>query len=112
MTSEKITSQKGKKSVSEVIASFVACPRCSYFLSSYRLLHEDFDSAVKESAAGWLLLSWDGAVNLLVQKSFGCHIYMELDSFQGICRECQRPYSYQKIDPDTDKTSFRVKIVP
>ena len=37
---------------------------------------------------------------------------MDLDAFQGICRECQRPYSYKKIDPETDKTSFKIKIVP
>ena len=99
-------------SISEVTASFVACPRCSYFLSSYRLLHEDFDSAVENSAEGWLLLSYDRDVSILVQKSFGSHVYMDLDAFQGICRECQRPYSYQKIDPETEKTSFKIKIVP
>ena len=112
MTPIKTSSQKGKKSVNEVIAAFVACPRCSYFFISYRLLHEDFDSAVSESVEGWLLLSWDRDVNLLVQKSFGSPLYMDLDSYQGICRECQRPFSYKKIDPDTDKTSFKVKIVP
>jgi len=112
MTPAKRTSQKEKMDVGEAAASFVACPRCSYFLSGYLLLHEDFDSAVNESTDGWLLLSWNRSVHLLVQKSFGSHIYMNLDSFQGICLECQRPYSYQKVEPETEMTSFKVKIVP
>ena len=104
--------QKDKMSKSEVVFSFVACPRCSYFLSSYRLLHDDFDSAVNESAAGWLNLHWDHGVRLLVQKSFGSHNNMELETFEGICPECRRPYAYQKLDPEIDATSFKVKIVP
>ncbi|GMQ78489.1 MAG: hypothetical protein BMS9Abin02_1004 [Anaerolineae bacterium] len=112
MTPAKSSRQQQKMSKSEVIASFVACPRCSYFLTGYRLISDDFDSAVDESAAGWLSLSWDHEIHLLVQKSYGSHIDMELDTFQGICPECQRPYSYKSLDPEVDKSTFKVKIVP
>jgi hypothetical protein len=99
-------------SKNEVIASFVACPRCSYFLIGYRLISDDFDSAVDESAAGWLSLSWDHEIHLLVLKSYGSRIDIELDTFQGICPECQRPYSYKRLDLEADKSAFKVKIVP
>ena len=112
MTPAKRSRQQNKISKNEVIASFVACPRCSYFLIGYRLLSDDFDSAVDKSAAGWLSLSWNHEIRLLVQKSYGSQIYMDLDTFQGICHECKRPYSYKRLDPEVNKSTFKVKIVP
>jgi hypothetical protein len=112
MTPAKGSREQHKMSKSEVIASFVACPRCSYFLSGYRLISDDFNSAVDKSAAGWLSLTWGHKIHLLVQKSYGSNIYIDLDTFQGICPECQRPYSYKRLDPEVDKSTFKVKIVP
>lgn len=112
MTPAKRTTQNSELTERKAAASFVACPRCSYFLSSYRLLHDDFESAVGTSDTGWLTLTWDHNVRLLIQKSFGSNIYMNLDTFQGLCPECRRPYSYREGEPEKGKREFKVKIVP
>ena len=88
------TKRVRKVTQNEVTASFVACGRCSFFLTGYRLLHSDFEASVKESSDGWLSLSWNRATGDLVLKSYGGQIDLDLYYFEGICPDCKRRYVY------------------
>ena len=78
----------------KVTASFVACGRCSFFLTSYRLIHQDYETAVEESSGGWLNLSWNRKTGDLILKSYGSRIDRDIYRFEGICPECKRRYVY------------------
>jgi hypothetical protein len=94
-----------------VTASYLACPRCSFFLSGYKLIQLDFNEAVETSNDGWLDFSWSHDTRLLVQKTYGNRIDMDTLHYEGVCRECQRVYIFD-MGEDGEDAHFRIEIVP
>jgi hypothetical protein len=102
----------GGWSVDEVSASFVACARCSYYMSAYRLLHNDLHDAVERSQDGWLQLSWNNETRKLVEDSFGYRIDGDTVHFEGICRECRRSFVLDAAEGEDSPASFSIEIIP
>ena len=96
----------------KVTSSFLACPRCSFFLSGYKLVHTDFNPAVESSEDGWLNLTWDHETRRLVQKNYGYRIDKDTIHFEGICRDCQRVFTCRPADTEEDALLFHIEIVP
>lgn len=99
-------------SADEVRASFVACTRCSYYMSSYRLLHDDLYEAAEQSRDGWLQLSWDNGTRKLVEESFGVRIDGDTTHFEGICRECWRSFILDAPEEEESPASFAMEVLP
>jgi hypothetical protein len=119
MTSSGTTSRRkkrskntGAKSPEQVTKSFVVCPRCSFFLSGYKLIHPDFTEAVEQSTDGWLDLTWNHDTRRLIQKTYGSRIDKSTAHFEGICRDCQRVFICGETEEDGENTFFRIEIVP
>ncbi len=95
----------------QVVAHFAACGRCSYFLAGYRVIHggENLETAVDNSKAGWLSLSWNHAMLELISKSFGIEIYADFLQYDGCCPDCGRHFIYQAGDTPKDAAVFRVQ---
>ena len=104
--------RNGGWSAEEVRASFVACARCSFFMSSYRLLHDDLDEAGEQSRDGWLQLSWNQGTRQLVQKAFGFRIDSDTVHFEGICRDCWRSFVLDVPEEEGAQVSFSMEILP
>ncbi len=100
----------------EVVAAFMGCPRCSFFLVGYRLLHDDFERAVEGSQDGWLTLSWDHAVNRLVYKSYGRQLEADAYHLQGSCQFCWRAFIFETAEADdtesADETEAEEQLSP
>jgi hypothetical protein len=96
----------------KVTSSFLACPRCSFFLSGYKLINADFTQAVEKSDDGWLDLSWNHDTRRLIQKTYGCMINEDTIQYEGICRECQRVFTCGQPESAEDSTPFRIELVP
>ena len=93
-----------------VAGAFVACPRCSFFLAGYRLIHDDFAEAVEKSQGNWLDLTWNSATRNLVQKSFGCRIDQDTFHFEGVCKECRRSFVYKASPTERSTEVFRIEV--
>jgi hypothetical protein len=91
---------------------FMACARCSYFLAGYQMIFDDLASAVSESSDNWLLLSWNKSVRLLLLKSFGCPIDVDLLHYAGHCPECQRVFVYELLEEEPPRTTLRIQLRP
>jgi hypothetical protein len=94
-----------------VTASFVACPRCSFFLSGYRLIQTDFNEAVERSSNGWLEFTWNHDTRRLIQKSYGSRIDKDTVRYEGVCPDCQRVFVYGEGE-EAESAYFRIEIVP
>lgn len=95
-----------------MVSHFAACGRCSYFLAGYRVIHgvENLETAVFNSKAGWLILSWNHDMRKLLTKSYGIELYADTYHFDGCCLECGRHYTFQAGDkPEADST-LRVQM--
>ncbi len=92
-------------------ASFVACPRCSFFLTGYKLIQPDFIEAVEHSSDGWLNLTWNHDTRRLIQKTYGNRIDKDTIRFEGVCRDCQRVFVFG-AEEEGESASFRIEIVP
>jgi hypothetical protein len=118
MTQSKTDNPKGGKdrkvnnAPASVTRSFVACPRCSFFLAGYRLIHDDFAEAVSNRQGNWLNLTWNSASRSLVQKSFGWWIGMDATHYEGICQDCRRIFIYSGPTVRKDLETFDVQIKP
>jgi hypothetical protein len=86
------------------VAAFNGCARCSFFLAGYRLLHDDFHTAVDQSEDGWLTFSWDHAVNRLVYKSYGCQLEADAYHYQGSCQFCRRAFIFEAAEEEAPAT--------
>lgn len=86
--------KKAKTDLDTVIADFVACGRCSFFLTGYRVLHgkEKLREEAETSGDEWLVLTWDHDTRQLVQRSYGSRLDIEFYYYDGRCPECQRRY--------------------
>jgi hypothetical protein len=94
------------------ISSFQACPRCSSFVTGYRLIHDDFEDAVSQSDDSWLELSWNHETRRLIIKSYGIRIDDDVVHLEGICKECQRAFVISSPDENSDKNEFRIVTIP
>ncbi|MFZ0547073.1 MAG: hypothetical protein WAM60_16630 [Candidatus Promineifilaceae bacterium] len=109
------SSPKGKRKSKptpqdNVVAAFLSCARCSFFLAGYRLLHDDFEEAVQKSENGWLTLSWDYPVKQLIEKSLGCQIEDDVYYYQGSCKDCSRTFAFQASQQDDQPPTLKVAI--
>lgn len=112
-TSKKTKAKRqGSSQTDQVIRSFAACARCSFFLSGYRVIHDDFDQAVENSDNGWLELTWNNETNYLIHKSFGGRIDQNTYHFEGVCRECLRAHQLEFSDDGTGNPNFKIEIKP
>jgi hypothetical protein len=93
-----------------VVAAFMGCARCSFFLAGYRLIYQDFDEAVEKSEGGHLMLSWNHAVKQLVQKSYGKQIEADAYHLQGSCKECQRAFVFQAGETAERPSTLQIAI--
>lgn len=104
--------QEANKALSSVVRSFVACPRCSFFLVGYRLIHDDFAEAGSNHQDNWLHLTWNSATRSLVQKNFGWWIGVDATHYEGICQDCRRVFIYGGLTDGKNLESFEVQIKP
>jgi len=105
-----LTSQE-KRALNDALIRFTCCGRCSLFLASYRLSHDDsvMQTAVKNIEGGWLALPWGPGMRSLISKSYGCQIDVESYHFESCCPECRSLFVYS--EPDSDETlSLRIKM--
>jgi hypothetical protein len=112
MNSSEKKRQKGGWSPDELRACFVACGRCSFYMSSYRLLHDDLYAAAERSQDGWLQLSWNQGTRSLIQDSYGYRIDGNTAHFEGICRECRRSFVFDAPEEEGAPLSFSMEILP
>lgn len=104
--------QRAKPTIEDVQQAFVACPRCSYFLTGYRLNHDDLDAAIQATDGKWLALSWSQAIHELILKSYGRNINSDHAQFSGVCPDCWRIYIYQAAATRQRIPQLRIKIMP
>jgi hypothetical protein len=95
-----------------VLANFVPCGRCSFFIAGYRVIHglESLQKAAGKAGEQWLALRWDPEVRHLVQKSYGGELDVELFYYDGRCPECQRRFIYEEGDQEGEPDSFRIEL--
>jgi hypothetical protein len=90
--------------ISDAEATFLAlnaCPRCSYFVAGYGLIHDDLETAVSQLDNGWIQLTGDQSTRQLVASSFGVQIDSDAHFYSGCCRECRRLFTFQQsAEPD------------
>jgi hypothetical protein len=98
--------------IDQVVRSFVACGRCSFFLSGYRIIHDDFSQAVENSENGWLELTWNNDTNNLIHKSYGSRISHDTYHYEAVCSECLRAFQFDASDEETGGQRFKIEIKP
>jgi hypothetical protein len=106
------TRKKRAASREAIEQAFVSCPRCSFFLAQYRLLHQDFEKSAANNHGNWLLLTWSDSVAKLLQKSYGIEFDSTIYHYEGTCRECQRNFVFQAATPRRKQPAFRIEIKP
>ena len=110
----KKTRRKGKRATAEydkMVAHFAACGRCSYFLAGYRVLHgvENLETAVSQSPADKLDLSWNFDMRDLLTKSYGITFDIDHLHIEAVCPECGRQYNYSAGD-DKKEDAFHIEM--
>jgi hypothetical protein len=98
--------------IDQVVRSFVACGRCSFFLSGYRVIHDDFSQAVGNIENGWLELTWNNDTNNLIHKSYGGRIGQDTYHYEAVCSECLRAFQFVSSDEETGSQHFKIEIKP
>ncbi len=104
--------QKVDQATESITQSFVACPRCSFFLAGYSLIHDDFAEAISKHHGNWLNLTWNLSTRSLLQKNFGWWIGDDVTHYEGICQECRRVFVYSGPTAKENLESFEVQIKP
>ena len=79
-----------------VQASFLACGRCGYFFTGYRLLQPDWETAVANQVEQTLTLTWNRKVRELLIKTYGLELGYGENHYSGCCSGCWRPFSFQQ----------------
>lgn len=102
----------GERDLQRTMESFYACDRCSFFLAGYRVLHgmDSVDQAAAASDGDWLELRWDRPTRLLLEKSYGGQLDIELFYYDGQCPRCQRRYVYDGREEGGVADRFRIEI--
>jgi hypothetical protein len=104
--------EENRPAKNEIRKAFVACPRCSYFLVGYGLIHDDLEASMENSGGKWLDLTWSISTRRLVQKSYGVMINQIDSHFEGVCDDCRRPYVFSTSDSEPPEITFSIKITP
>lgn len=96
----------------KVVSDFVACGRCGFFLSGYRVIHglENLQAAVENPGGKWLHLDWSQETRNLVQKSYGGRLDIELYHYDSRCPECQRRFVYHAATEEGEEQSFKIEL--
>jgi len=96
----------------EVIGDFVACGRCSFFLSGYRVIHglDNLQTAVENQSGKWLHLDWNQETRRLVQKSYGGRLDVELYHYDSRCPECRRRFIYRAATEEGEQEAFQIEL--
>ena len=95
-------------STGDVLASFFGCPRCSYFLSGYRLIHDDLETIFRTSSMTWLSLVGDFKTRRLIHETYGSQTNLEAEYFEGICPVCRRRYILDSSDENNPTARFNI----
>lgn len=106
------TEQTQSAALNEVIGDFVACGRCSFFLSGYRVIHgvDNLETAAENRSGKWLHLDWNQETRNLVQKSYGGRLDVELYHYDSRCPECRRRFIYQAATEEGEQESFQIEL--
>ena len=93
-------------------AAFFACPRCSYFLASYRARHglESLQAAAVADDSSWLDLKWNPEMPALLQNSLGGEADAALFHYSISCPECHRVFLYHQ--EEGGEATFQVEVQP
>lgn len=104
--------KRHKTDLQEVVANFVPCGRCSFFLSGYRTLHgqERLAELASESEGRWLELDWDYQTRELVQKSYGNRLDVAHYYLDSRCPECQRRFMFQEAEQEGEPDTFCIEM--
>lgn len=104
--------QSVRAEVEDVSGDFVACGRCSFFLSGYRVIHglDNLEAAVENQSGKWLGLDWNQETRRLVQKSYGGRLDVELYHYDSRCPECQRRFIYRAATEEGEPASFQIEL--
>lgn len=96
----------------EVIGDFVACGRCSFFLSGYRVIHglDNLQAAAENRSGKWLHLDWNRETRHLVQKSYGGQLDVEHYHYDSRCPECRRRFIYRAAAEEGEQVSFQIEL--
>lgn len=90
-------------------ASFMGCPRCSYFLAAYRARYglEQLRTALANSERGWVVLPWRTRDDLqrTLEDMFGYRLTQDIFHFEGMCPECRRVFAHHGHAPAGDPES-------
>ena len=79
-----------------VQASFLACGRCGYFFTGYRLLQPDWETAVANQVEQTLTLTWNKKIRELLIKTYGLELDKGEYHYSGCCSDCWRPFSFRQ----------------
>jgi len=82
--------------LSPVQAAFLACGRCGYFFTGYRLLQPDWETAITNLVERTLTLTWNKKIRELLIKTYGLELDYGEDQFSGCCPDCWRPFSFRQ----------------
>ncbi len=95
-----------------VLRQFVACGRCSTFITGYRLLHgaTALEQAIAQQQEGWLSLAWDKPTRLLLTQAYDVRVEPDSILFEMCCDECQRRFSYREEVEGVPVTFFGVDL--
>ena len=107
-------SKKQHEVYKQLLDSFAACDRCSFFLAGYRVLHgvEHLQEIAANSKHSWVELDCSPATRQLFNKSYGQMLENDWDYYECSCRRCQRSFTYQRADTNSKSLTFRVQITP
>ncbi len=96
-----------------LIARFMGCSCCGYFLTSYRAAqgHETVAKTVQTSTDNWLNLSWYPDLTTIVRQAYGLHIDGTYTHLSHCCEECQRVLQLVQEGETADHT-LRIQIMP
>ena len=103
--------KQGKGSGDRLIRHFAACPRCSYFLSGYRVLYgkDVVKTLVDEVEDGWIPMPWTVETRNLLQRSYGIRTDVGFYYFEIACDSCCRRIVFEAKDangaPDGENES-------
>ena len=102
--------KQGKRGGPSLLRNFAACPRCSYFLSGYRVLYgrEVVDKLDAEQIDGWLGMEWTIETRRLLHRSYGIRTDIDHYFWEHACETCCRRIVFEmkpERDPNGGPTS-------
>ncbi|MBP6016124.1 MAG: hypothetical protein KA586_05335 [Candidatus Promineofilum sp.] len=89
---------------------FAACGRCGYFIADCQnqLGVEVVQTALLDTADGWLRLTVDHSFHRRVMDAYGVQLDAEFDSIDGTCPECRRRFVVENTDDGLTHLKLRI----